>query len=313
MEDQYIGFTPFSKRHGSNRRNTNRATRPVRYLKCIVERQEGELAATIEAKAKRFKELHASSCFVMSNAWDVGSAKVLEAAGFLGLGTTSSGFAWTVGQKDGATSRDLLLANAKAIVDAVDIPVSGDLLNAFGRSPDVVAETIRLAGEAGLAGDSIEDTTGDPAVPLFERELAKERIVAAVEAARSLDRPFVLRARADELFAGACDLDEILARLAVYEEAGADLLFAPALMTLADIEKVVGRVQTPINVLAGIGNEGTVPDFAARGVRRISVGSQLYSAVTGRLQAAAQELHSDGTFGWVDGAMPYPLLNDLMR
>ncbi|GAB5471315.1 MAG: oxaloacetate decarboxylase [Rhodospirillales bacterium] len=249
----------------------------------------------------------------MANAWDAGSARVLEAAGFLGLGTTSSGFAWTVGQKDGATSRDLLLANAKAIVEAVDVPVSGDLLNGFGASPDTVAETIRLAGEAGLAGGSIEDTTGDPAAPLFERGLAKERIVAAVEAAHGLGRPFVLCARADGLFAGACELDEILARLTLYEEAGADLLYAPALMTLADVEKVVGHVQTPINVLAGIGNEGTVSDFAERGVRRISVGSQLYSAVAGRLQAAAQELHSDGTFGWVDGGMPYPVLNDLMR
>ncbi|MGZ2259978.1 isocitrate lyase/PEP mutase family protein [Roseobacter sp. A03A-229] len=271
------------------------------------------MTVSTKEKAKRFEELHASGCFVMANAWDAGSARVLEAAGFSALGTTSAGFAWAAGQKDGATSRDLLLANAKAIVNAVDIPVSGDLLNGFGASPETVAETIRLAADAGLAGGSIEDTTGDPAAPLFDRGLAKERIVAAVEAARGLDRPFVLCARADGLFAGACDLDEILARLTLYEEAGADLLFAPALMTLADVDKVVGHVQTPINVLAGIGNEGTVSDFAARGVRRISVGSQFYSAIAGRLQHAAQELHTDGTFGWVEGGMPYPELNGLMR
>lgn len=249
----------------------------------------------------------------MANAWDAGSARVLEAAGFSGLGTTSSGFAWTVGQKDGETSRDLILENARAIVEAVDVPVSGDLLNGFGASPETVAETIRLAGKAGLAGGSIEDTTGDPAAPLFDRGLAKERIVAAVEAARNLGRPFVLCARADGLFAGACDLDEILARLTLYEEAGADLLFAPALMTLADVETVLGQIRTPVNVLAGIGNEGMVSDLTERGVRRISVGSQFYSAAAGRLQAAARELHEDGTFGWTHGGMPYPALNDLMR
>lgn len=271
------------------------------------------MAAKIEDKARRFEDLHASGCFVMANAWDPGSARVMEAAGFSGLGTTSAGFAWSVGRTDGETSRDLVLENARAIVEAVDIPVSGDLLNGFGAAPEAVAETIRLASEAGLAGGSIEDTTGDPAAPLFDRGLAKERIIASVEAARGLDRPFVLCARADGLFAGVCDLDEILARLALYEEAGADLLFAPALMTLADVEKVMDHVQTPINVLAGIGNEGTVSDFAQRGVRRISVGSQLYSAAAGRLQAAAQELHEAGTFGWTESGMPYPALNELMR
>lgn len=274
---------------------------------------EQEMAATLEDKVRRFEDLHASGYFVMANAWDAGSARVLEAAGFSGLGTTSEGFAWSVGQTDVETSRDLVLENARAIVEAVDIPVSSDLLNGFGTAPEAVAETIRLAGEAGLAGGSIEDTTGNPSAPLFDRELAKERIIAAVEAARNLDRPFVLCARADGLFAGACVLDEILARLAIYEKAGADLLFAPALMTLADVGTVMDHVNTPINVLAGIGNEGTVSDFAQRGVRRISVGSQLYSAVAGRLQAAAQELQEAGTFGWSQSGMPYPALNELMR
>lgn len=249
----------------------------------------------------------------MANAWDVGPARMLATAGFSGLGTTSSGFAWTVGQKDDATSRDLFLANGRAIAEAVDVPVSGDLLNGFGASPDTVVETIRLAGEARLAGGSIEDTTGDPTAPLFDCGLAKERIIAAVEAARNLGRPFVRCARADGLFAGSCDLDEILARLTLYEEAEPDPLFAPALMTLADVENVIGSVQIPVNVLTGIGDEETVSDFEARGVRSISVGSQLYSAVVGHLQAAAQELHSDGTFGWVEGGMPHPVLNELMR
>lgn len=266
-----------------------------------------------EEKARRFEALHESGCFVMANAWDAGSARLLEATGFAALGTTSAGFAWAVGQKDGETPRDILLTNAAAIAEAVDIPVSGDLLNGFGSAPEIVAETIRLAGAAGLAGGSIEDTTGDPAAPLFDRGLAKERIAAAVEAARGLRRPFVLCARADGVFAGACNLDEILVRLALYEEAGADLLFAPALMTLEQCETVVASVRAPINVLAGIGNEGSVADLAALGVRRISVGSQLYSATAGSLQSAARELHNDGTFGWAGNGVPYGTLNELMR
>ncbi|MEM7695834.1 MAG: isocitrate lyase/phosphoenolpyruvate mutase family protein [Pseudomonadota bacterium] len=271
------------------------------------------MTSTLAQKAERFAALHTNGCFAMPNAWDAGSARILEAAGFSALGTTSAGYAWAAGQKDGAPSREAVLENARAIAAAVDIPVSADLFNGFGTDPDAVAQTIRLAGAAGLAGGSIEDTTGDRAAPLYDRALAKERIIAAVEAARGLGRPFVLCARADGLLAGACDLDEILARLSLYEEAGADLLYAPALMTLADVERVVRHVGLPVNVLAGIGNEGTIADLAARGVRRVSVGSRLYSAVAGRLQAAADELFALGTFGWTDGAMPSRTLHQLMR
>ncbi|XWN33898.1 MAG: isocitrate lyase/phosphoenolpyruvate mutase family protein [Devosia sp.] len=271
------------------------------------------MTSSTSDKAKKFADLHKSGCFTMPNAWDAGSARLLESIGFAALGTTSAGLAWMMGQKDGTTSRDIVLANAREIADAVDIPVSGDLLNGFGNDPETVAETIRLAGEAGLAGGSIEDTTGNRAHPLFDRTLAKERIIAAVEAAQSLKRPFVLCARADGLFAGACELDEILARLTLFQEAGADVLYAPALMTLADVKTVLGSVVTPINVLAGIGNEGNVANLASLGVRRISVGSQLYSAVAGSLKAAARELHHDGTFAWTNGGEPYGDLNRLMR
>lgn len=180
-------------------------------------------------KAERFRELHGSGCFVMANAWDMGSARLLQSRGFAALGTTSAGLAWSMGQKDGATSRDIVLANARDIVDAVDVPVSGDLLNGFGAAPEAVAETIRLAGEAGLAGASIEDTTGDPGEPLFDRTLARGRILAAVEAARALPHPFVLCARADGLFAGTCELGEILARLDLYQEAVWRLPWPPEL------------------------------------------------------------------------------------
>lgn len=264
-------------------------------------------------KARQFQDLHKSGCFVMANAWDAGSARLLESSGFAALGTTSAGLAWMMGQKDGATSRDLVIANARDIANAVDVPVSGDLLNGFGAEPETVAETIRLAGEAGLAGGSIEDTTGDPAKPLFDRTLAAERILAAVEAARGLKHPFVLCARADGLFAGACTLDEILTRLRLFQDAGADLLYAPALMTLADVKTVLGHVQAPINVLAGIGNEGTVADLASLGVRRVSVGSKLYSATAASLRSAARELRQDGTFEWAKTEVSYGALNDLMR
>ena len=275
---------------------------------------EGEFAMTQSTteKAQTFDALHKSGCFVMANAWDAGSARLLESSGFAALGATSAGLAWMMGRKDGATSREMVLANARDIAAAVDIPVSGDLLNGFGAAPETVAETIRLAGEAGLAGASIEDTTGDPAKPLFDRALAKERVTAAVEAARSLKRPFVLCARADGLFTGACKLDEILARLTLFQEAGADVLYAPALMTLADIKTVIGSVQTPINVLAGIGNEGNVAELASLGVRRISVGSKLYSAAAASLKSAARELHEDGTFEWAKTEVSYGALNDLM-
>ncbi len=271
------------------------------------------MTKTMTEKAQTFEDLHKSGCFVLANAWDAGSARLLESIGFAALGTTSAGLAWMMGQKDGATSREAVISNAREIAAAVDIPVSADLLNGFGAEPETVAETIRLAGDAGLAGGSIEDTTGDPSRPLFDRDLAKERIIAAVEAARSLDHPFVLCARADGLFARASDLDEVLARLALYEEAGADVLYAPAIMTLADVRTVIDSVEKPINVLAGIGNEGTVADLAAIGVRRVSVGSQLYSAVAGSLKSAAQQLHQDGTFDWAKHGLRYPALNDLMR
>ncbi|MEO1084138.1 MAG: isocitrate lyase/phosphoenolpyruvate mutase family protein [Acidobacteriota bacterium] len=271
------------------------------------------MAPSVTQKAAEFEELHRSGCFVMANAWDAGSARLLENEGFPALGTTSAGLAWMSGHKDGATSRDAVLANARAIAEAVSIPVSGDLLNGFGASPETVAETIRLAGEAGLAGGSIEDTTGDAAQPLFEPTLAKERIIAAVEAARGLRRPFVLCARADGLFAGASQLDDLLARLTLYQEAGADVLYAPMLRTLADFRAVVDAVDKPVNVLAGIGNEGDVAELAALGVRRISVGSLLYGAVAASLKSAARELQDSGSFGWSKTVIPYRSLNGLMR
>jgi 2-methylisocitrate lyase-like PEP mutase family enzyme len=264
-------------------------------------------------KARRFHDLHAAGCFVMPNAWDAGSARLLTALGFEAIGTTSAGSCWSGGRRDGAGSRDEVLDNAASIAAATHLPVSVDLMDGFGRAPETVAETIRLAAERGLVGGSIEDLTGDPAAPLYDRTLASERIAAAVEAASALSHPFVLCARADGLFARACGLDEVIARLQLFEAAGAHLLYAPALMKLADVRRVVASVSRPVNVLAGIGNEGTVSQLAEAGVRRISVGSALYGVAAGAVERAALELRNAGTFSWSGGRKAYRDVEALMQ
>ncbi|MBU2580868.1 MAG: isocitrate lyase/phosphoenolpyruvate mutase family protein [Alphaproteobacteria bacterium] len=272
------------------------------------------MVETSEDKGHRFRDLHESGCFVLPNAWDAGSARLLEQLGFGAIGTTSAGFSWSAGLKDGAASRDAVLANAATIAEATSLPVSADLLNGFGHSPETVAETIRLAGELGLSGGSIEDTTGDPARPLFELALAVERIEAAVDAARKLPQPFVLCARADGLFAGLKDFDDVILRLQAYEKAGADLLYAPALMTLGQVRDVLAAVATPVNVLCGIGNEGSVEELSGLGVRRISLGSTLYRAAMGQMmQRAANALHEEGAFDGLAGGLTPGELNELMR
>ena len=266
-----------------------------------------------EAKGQRFRALHDSGCFVMPNAWDAGSARLLEQAGFAAIGTTSAGFCWSAGLKDGAASREAILANAVAIAEATSLPVSADLLNGFGSSPATVAETIRLAGEFGLSGGSIEDTTGDAAKPLFDFSLSVERIEAAAEAARSVPHPFVLCARADGLFAGLKDLDDIIVRLQAYENAGADLLYAPALMTLEQVNNVIENVKKPINVLCGIGNEGSLAELRELGVRRISLGSTLYRSAMGLMARATCEVGENGTFSSLASGLASSELNALMR
>lgn len=271
------------------------------------------MTPSTEEKGRQFRELHQSGCFVMPNAWDAGSARLLEQIGFAAIGTTSAGFCWSEGLKDGAASRDAVLANAAAITEATRLPVSADLMNGFGRTPETVAETIRKAGEIGLSGGSIEDTTGDAAEPLFELSLAVERIAAAVEAARNLPHQFVLCARADGLFAGLKDFDDVIVRLQAYEKAGADLLYAPVLMALDQVKTVLSSVSKPINVLCGIGNEGSVSEMAELGVRRISLGSTLYKSGLAAMKRAALEIRDAGSFGGLAGGLSSVDLNALMR
>lgn len=245
-------------------------------------------------KAERFQVLHRQGCFVLPNAWDAGSARILAGLGFEAIATTSAGLAFTLGRRDGraAVSRAEALANARDIVAATLLPVSADLEDGYGPSPEDCAETVRLAGAAGLCGCTIEDTTADPANPIHAFDVAVRRVRAAVAAARAAAHPFVLTARAENYLHGRADLDDTVRRLAAFAEAGADCLYAPGLPTLEAIRTVVAAVAPkPVNVLAGP-RDGLVPvqTLAEAGVRRISVGGAVARAAYGQVHAIGQAL-----------------------
>lgn len=275
------------------------------------------IRATQAEKGDRFRALHArAGAFVIPNPWDAGTARILTRLGFEALTTTSAGLAFTLGKRDGVgiVTRGETLANARAIVDATDLPVAADLENGFGDAPEVVAETIRLAGEAaGLVGGSIEDSTGDPAAPIYGFEHAVARVEAAAEAARTLPFPFVLVARAENFLHGRPDLNDTIRRLQAYEAAGADVLYAPGLTQAEDIRTVCAAVTRPVNVLMGArGAPFSVAALAALGVRRISVGSALTRAALGAFVRAALEMHERGTFAFANDALPFAEVNDYM-
>lgn len=269
-------------------------------------------------KGQRFKELHeAPGVFVIPNPWDAGTAKILEALGYKALTTTSAGLAFALGRQDGIgdISRDETLANAKAIVDATDLPVAGDLENGFGDSPEAAAETVRLAGErAGLVGGSIEDSTGDPSRPIYEFNHAAERLAAAAEAAHSLRYPFVLVGRAENFLHGRPDLEDTICRLQAYEKAGADALFAPGITAPEDIRTVCKSVSKPVNVIMGLkGDSLSVAQLAELGVRRISLGSAMSRAALGEFIRAAVEVRDQGTFKFAERALRYADANAFMK
>jgi 2-methylisocitrate lyase-like PEP mutase family enzyme len=269
------------------------------------------MAVTQNEKALRFRELHqGTGTFLIPNPWDAGSARLLAGLGFEALATSSGAAAATFGRRDGRLSRDEALASARAIVNATDLPVSADLENGFGDGAGVVAETVRRAAEAGLAGGSIEDSTGDRNRPLYDIQHAAERIAAAVQAAGSLTVPFVLTARAENFVRGKPDLDDTIKRLQAYEEAGADVLFAPALPDLAAVRAVCSSVSRPVNFMVGIkGKSFSVSDLAEAGVKRISFASSLYRAAMTNLLEAAREAKLHGTFGYLDETMTTAELN----
>ena len=249
--------------------------------------------------AESFRALHSGDTpLLLPNPWDVGSAKLLASLGFKALATTSSGFAATLGRLDGSVTRDEALSHGAAIVQASELPVNADLENGFADDPDGVGETIRLAIGAGLAGCSIEDFSGSEDEPIYPLEQAAERVAAAAEAAGGR---IVLTARSENYLHGRPDLDDTIARLQAFQEAGADVLYAPGLRSIEDIRAVVAAVDRPLNVLA-LPVAPPVAELAAAGVRRISVGGAFAFASLGALVAAGRELLEQGTYGFWENA-----------
>jgi 2-methylisocitrate lyase-like PEP mutase family enzyme len=253
--------------------------------------------ATQEEKAAAFRALHEGEPFVIPNPWDAGSARVLAALGFQALATTSSGFAFTLGREDGGVSLDELVAHVAAVDRATTLPVSVDLENGYGPDPADAAVAIERAAAAGAVGGSIEDY--DPAGALYPLEQAQARIAAAVAAARSLEFPFTLTARAENHIRGNPDLDDTIARLTAYERAGADVLYAPGLRSSEEIRAVCDAVGKPVNVLAFPGM--TVREIAAAGARRISVGGALTWTAVEAMAAAATAIRDEGDFSGLGG------------
>jgi 2-methylisocitrate lyase-like PEP mutase family enzyme len=251
-------------------------------------------------KGRAFRGLHErAGAFIIPNPWDAGSARLLAHLGFEALATTSMGYAFSIGKLDTTLSRDEALANASAIASATPLPVSADLENGYGDAPEMVAETIRLAGEAGVVGGSIEDASGRADDPIYELGFAVERVRAGVAAARALPFPFTLTARAENYLHGRPDLRDTIRRLQAYQEAGADVLYAPALETKEDIAAVVSSVDRPVNVLMGLrGVQLSLAELSAMGVRRVSVGSSLCRAALGALLRGAREMRERGTFNF---------------
>jgi 2-methylisocitrate lyase-like PEP mutase family enzyme len=259
-------------------------------------------------KGSCFRALHEqAAAFIIPNPWDVGTARLLARLGFRALATTSAGYAFSVGRRDGTVGRDEMMAHVGAIASGTDLPVSADLEDGYGSDPETVAETIRLAAAVGLVGGSIEDVTGRAENPrVYERHHAAERLRAAAEAARSLPFSFMLTGRAENYLVGRPDLKDTIRRLQAYQDAGADVLYAPGLTSKADIAAVVSSVDRPVNVVMGLqGVRLSLAELSGMGVKRISVGSALSRAALGAFLRAAREMREHGTFTFADEAVTY--------
>jgi 2-methylisocitrate lyase-like PEP mutase family enzyme len=258
-------------------------------------------------KGQAFRKLHArEGAFIIPNPWDVGTARLLAHLGFEALATTSAGYAFSVGRRDNTIGREEMMAHVSAIVSATNLPVSADLENGFGDDPETIAETIRMAAAAGLVGGSIEDATARPDDPLYEHARAAERVRAAAEAARSLSFPFTLTGRAENYLVGRPDLNDTIRRLQAYQEAGADVLYAPGLTRKDDIAAVVSAVDRPVNVVMGLqGVRLSLSELSELGVKRISVGSALSRTALGAFLRAAREMQEHGTFEFSNEAVSF--------
>jgi 2-methylisocitrate lyase-like PEP mutase family enzyme len=263
-------------------------------------------------KGHAFRALHQrEGAFVIPNPWDIGSARVLAGLGFEALATTSAGFARAIGTRDYLIGRTEVIRHATELAASVDLPISGDLENGFGDAPEDASETIRLAAAAGLVGGSIEDSTGRHDAPQYDIEHAADRVRAAAETAHRLPFPFMLTARAENFFTGTPDLADAIRRLQRYQEAGADVLYAPLLRT-EDIRTVVSSVDRPINVLLGPREALTVGELAALGVKRISLGSVLASVATSALVRAAREILETSSFALARDTVPGRSIDELI-
>jgi 2-methylisocitrate lyase-like PEP mutase family enzyme len=262
-------------------------------------------------KANRFRVLHEESgIFVIANVWDAGSARILARLGFRALATSSGASAGVLGRRDGMVTLEEALTQARAIVEATDLPVSADLENGFDDAPEGVAQTIGRAAKVGLVGCTIEDFSGNPQKPLYDLGFAKERIAAAAEVVRKLPFPFTLTARAEGFLRGNPDLDDVIKRLQAFEAAGADVLMAPGLPDLAAVQTVCAALSRPFSFMAGIKDRSfTTAELAKAGVKRVSLATSLYRAAMSGLANAALEVKEQGTFGYVDTIITTPELN----
>ena len=258
-----------------------------------------------KAKADAFYALHQGpGAFIIPNPWDRGSARLLAHLGFKALATTSMGYAFSIGQRDGTLDRDETFANAADLASATDLPVSADLENGFGASPEEVAETIHLTQATGIVGGSIEDSSGNPDAPIYDFGFAVARIEAAVAAAKSLPYKFTLTARAENYLHGRPDMDDTIKRLQAYEKAGADVLYAPGLRSREDVVRVVNALTRPVNVVMGLsGVRLNLDELSAIGVKRISVGSALARTAMAAFLRGAREMHDKGTFTFTTDAV----------
>ncbi len=272
------------------------------------------MTRTVAEKRALFRALHEQGCFVLPNPWDVGSARYLEGLGFKALATTSSGFAWSLGRSDGALPREVILAHLRDMVAATDLPVNADFESGFAPDPRGVAESVRLAVETGVAGLSIEDSTGLAANPLYEIDVAVARLRAARAAIDKAGGDTLLVGRAENFFVGRPDLEDTIARLKAYAQAGADCLYAPGIHTREQIAAVVAAVAPkPVNLLVGATSELTLQDIAGLGVRRVSVGGALARSAWGGFMRAARSIAEEGRFDGFAGAAPGGELNTFFR